>query len=88
MNFVLRIVSNANVEITETISNLIFCVFATFFPEVFESINREEISNEQEVANQGKYKIKMIPIEESLKKKHGEKFVLFKNMIETSHRIR
>lgn len=35
MNDVLKIVQNANIDITDTISNLIFCVFASFFPEVY-----------------------------------------------------
>ena len=86
MNDVLRIVSNANIEITDTISNLIFCVFATFFPEVFESINQDEIKIEDD-ADKSKYDVTMIPIEESLSKNHAEKFVLFKKLITITPRI-
>jgi hypothetical protein len=87
MNDVLRIVSNANIEITDTISNLIFCVFATFFPEVYESMNQEEKKDEEIDADKSKYDVTMIPIEESLSKSHAEKFVLFKKMVTITPRI-
>lgn len=93
MNDVLRIVSNANIEITDTISNLIFCVFATFFPEVFECMNQEEKKDSvagvegEEAADKSKYDVTMIPIEESLSKKHAEKFVLFKKFVTVTPRI-
>lgn len=39
LNDVLRIVLNANIEITETISNLIFCAFGSFIPDVQKQLN-------------------------------------------------
>src|SRR5258706_15702899 len=36
MNDMLKIISNANIDISDSISNLIFCVFASFFPEVYQ----------------------------------------------------
>lgn len=39
---ILRIVFKTNIDINEGISNLIFCVFASYYPELYESIKNEE----------------------------------------------
>jgi hypothetical protein len=36
MNDILRIVQNANIELTESVINLIFCIFASYFPEIYD----------------------------------------------------
>ena len=86
MNDILKIVQNANLEITDSISNLIFCVFASFFPEVYGSIGSEEVKEDSPSAS-NKFNVTMIPIEESLSKNHAEKFVLFKKFIVITPRI-
>ncbi len=41
-NDMLRIVQNANIELTESVINLIFCIFASYFPEIYDLISKEE----------------------------------------------
>ena len=45
LNDILRVVSNANIELTESLSNLIFCVFGSFLPEVYFVIHSIEDEN-------------------------------------------
>lgn len=42
LNEILKVVSNANIELTDTLSNLIFCVFGSFLPEVYLVIHSIE----------------------------------------------
>ena len=35
-NDILRIVQNANIELTDSVINLIFCIFASYFPEIYD----------------------------------------------------
>lgn len=42
VNEVLRMVYKTNLEISEGVSNLIFCVFATYYPELLQSMMHEE----------------------------------------------
>ena len=39
---VLKIVFKTNLEMNEGLSNLIFCVFSSFYPELLDSIKLEE----------------------------------------------
>jgi uncharacterized protein YjgD (DUF1641 family) len=39
---VMRIVYRANVDMSEAVSNVIFCVFSSFYPELIDSIKEEE----------------------------------------------
>jgi hypothetical protein len=90
---ILRIVYRTNLEINEGVSNLIFCVFASFYPELYESLlNEEQLQKEEADALAGnpnelsKYKVKMLPLTETMTKKQ-EKFVLFKNQNYFTNRI-
>lgn len=78
MNDVLRIISNTNIDINESMSNLIFCVFASFFPEVYlQMTNADQIALE----DKDKRQVRMTNIEDSLKhQKNVEKFALFRNI--------
>lgn len=60
---VLRIIHRTNIDANEGISNLIFCVLASFYPDLYESINLDEDSKDKQ-----KYRIIMIPLSESLDK--------------------
>jgi hypothetical protein len=39
---ILKIVFKTNIEINEGVSNLIFCVFASYYPELYQSLLNEE----------------------------------------------
>jgi hypothetical protein len=45
---VLRIVFKTGIEPNEGLSNLIFCVLSSFYPELFESIRQEELQKAEE----------------------------------------
>ncbi len=69
MSDVLRIVYKTNLEINDGVSNLIFCVFLSFYPEISQSNQLEEKRNketaEKDKTDKSKYKIKMLPLAES-----------------------
>jgi hypothetical protein len=68
---VLKIVMKVNFDPNETISNLIFCVLTSFYPELFDAKKHEEEQKEQEKKlkeekkDTTKYQIKMKPITSS-----------------------
>jgi hypothetical protein len=66
-------------------------VFSSFYPELFESIQKEEQQSLEEQKNpkdpQTKYKIKMMPISEQNLKASKEKFTLFRNAFYMTNRI-
>ena len=78
----LRIVQAGGLEVGSTqlaVQNLIFSVFATFFPEFFEQLRLEEEAKAKQ-EGEGKFKIRMLPINENaILKGQGEKFALFRN---------
>lgn len=39
---ILKIIFKTNLEINEGVSNLIFCVFASYYPELYESMQHDE----------------------------------------------
>ncbi len=39
---VLKIIYKTNIDINDGVSNLIFCVFASYYPELFESMEHDE----------------------------------------------
>lgn len=79
---ILKIVYKTNIEINDGVSNLIFCVFLSFYPEIYQSNQLEEKMNkelaEKDKTEKSKYKIKMLPLSESTHKQQ-EKFTLFRN---------
>lgn len=84
---VLRIVFRTNLEVTDSISNLIFCVLASYYPELYQSMMNEEVQKKQqeEKKQNTKYQVKMLPLSESIKRQ--EKFVLFRNASFYNQRI-
>lgn len=76
---VLRIVFKTNLEVTESVSNLIFCVLASYYPELYQSMMAEEATRKQEEEGKQatKYQVKMLPLNESIRRQ--EKFILFRN---------
>ena len=46
---VLKIVFKTNLEMNEGLSNLIFCVFSSFYPELLDSIKLEEKQNKEDL---------------------------------------
>ena len=46
----MRIVYKTGVDVSEQggVNNLIFCVFASFYPELYESIENEEVATKKE----------------------------------------
>lgn len=68
MSDTLKIIYRTNIDITEGISNLIFCVFSTYYPELFESVKNEAIAASNEVAGEGKYRVKMLPLNDAVEK--------------------
>jgi hypothetical protein len=87
---VLKIVMKVNIEPNETISNLIFCVLTSFYPELFDAnkheieIKAKEKKEKEEKKDTTKYQIKMKPI--SLDG-DGEKFSLLRNHSYFTNRI-
>lgn len=77
---VLKVVFRVNLDVSEGLSNLIFCVFASFYPELLESIRvEEEEQKEQEKKrskDSGKYLVRMLPLSEATSK---EKTSVFRN---------
>ena len=65
---VLKRVMKINFEPNETISNLIFCVLTSFYPELFDAnkhemaMKEEEKKLKEEKKDTTKYQIKMKPI--------------------------
>ncbi|TNV74568.1 hypothetical protein FGO68_gene5813 [Halteria grandinella] len=92
---VLKIVQKTNFEVNESISNLIFCVFSAYYPELIDAIEHqrvqqieEEKRKEQEPKEKtNKYQIKMLPLTEATVKATKEKFTLFKDCNYTSLRV-
>lgn len=83
---VLKIVAKTNFEVNDSISNLIFCVFSAYYPELIDAIEDQttkQIEAEKapldpkEKAN--KFQIKMLPLSETSVKGTKEKFTLFKD---------
>ena len=68
VNDALRIVYNSNIEINTCVSNMIYCVFATFQPEFYEQSLIESLMEESK-EGVGKFKIKMLPILDTQAKK-------------------
>lgn len=91
MSDALRIALKTNIEMTDGVSNLIFCVFASFYPELFEAIQHENESNKREDAgskdkkDEAKYKVKMLPLTDASIKQ--EKFTLFRTSSYFNNRI-
>lgn len=87
---VLRIVFKTNIEMGEGVSNLIFCVFSSFYPELFDAIKVEDLKLKEDKLkadkNGTKYQIKMAPLTQ-LSVKSKEKFTLFKNAEYFTNRI-
>ena len=42
VNEVLRIIYKTNIDVSESVSNLLFCVFEIYNPEMYESIVNEQ----------------------------------------------
>ena len=73
---ILRIVQNAGLELNESVTNLIFCVFASYFPEIYRQINQEEKRKEEEKREKEehkddapkaiKFEVSMTPIKDSM----------------------
>jgi hypothetical protein len=89
---VLRIFYRANIEVNDAASNLIFCVFSAFYPELVDAIEHTRLQElEEQKANkdkeQSKFQIKMLPLTESIVKASKEKFTLFKNSQYMSNRV-
>ena len=66
---VLKIIYKTGMDTNEGVSNLIFCVLSSFYPELFESIKVEEEQKAKEKkeieemkGDKTKYLVKMIPI--------------------------
>ena len=85
----LKIVFKTNLDINEGLSNLIFCVFSSFYPELLKSIKLEErqAKEDEKARAEGgkdvsKYQIKMMPLADS-----KSKFTLFRNAFYMSERI-
>lgn len=77
----MRIVYRANVDMSEAVSNVIFCVFSSFYPELIDSIKEEEkrlALPASDKADKGKYIVKMAALTEA-QIKSKDKFTLFKN---------
>ena len=87
---VLRIVFKTNIEMGEGVSNLIFCVFSSFYPELFDAIKVEDLKLKEDKLkadkNGTKNQIKMAPLTQ-LSVKSKEKFTLFKNAEYFTNRI-
>lgn len=73
VNEVLRIIYKTNIDVSESVSNLLFCVFEIYNPEMYESIvneqKEEKLKQSQpstESKELGKYQIKMLTLDESL----------------------
>lgn len=69
----------------EGISNLIFCVFSSFYPELIESIKLEETENKDN--EDSKYQIKMVSINDMTLKGSKERFNLFRNIYYVTDRV-
>jgi hypothetical protein len=69
---ILRIIYKTNIDINDSVSNLILSVFLSFYPEIYLSIQNEEkmIKEQQEKPNadKSKYKIRMLPLSDSTSK--------------------
>ena len=84
---VLRIVYKTGIEPNEGVSNLIFCVISSFYPELFDSIKVEEEQKakekkkyEEKKGDKTKYHVKMIPLQiTGPGHSSKEKFSLFRN---------
>jgi len=64
----MRIVYRANVDMSEAVSNVIFCVFSSFYPELIDSIKEEEkrlALPASDKADKGKYIVKMAALTEA-----------------------
>lgn len=66
---VLKIVFKTDMDMSEGVSNLIFCVISSFYPELFDSIRVEEEQKakekkelEEKKGDKTKYHVKMIPL--------------------------
>ena len=71
---------------SEGISNLIFCVFSSYYPELFESVKNEaNAANNETNGGEGKYKVKMLSLNENNDK--VDKFMLFRNAQYFTNRI-
>lgn len=68
----------------EGISNLIFCVFSSFYPELIESIKLDETQSKDE---ESKYQIKMVSINDVTMKGSKERFNLFRNIYYVTDRV-
>jgi hypothetical protein len=57
----MRIVYRANVDMSEAVSNIIFCVFSSFYPELIDSIKEEErrLTLPTDKTEKSKYTVKM-----------------------------
>lgn len=57
----MRIVYRANVDMSEAVSNIIFCVFSSFYPELIDSIKEEErrLALPTDKTEKSKYTVKM-----------------------------
>jgi hypothetical protein len=90
---VLRIVFRTNMEISDSVSNLTFCVFSAFYPELvdaidhYDRIDKEEKMEPRERSSENKYQIKMLPLTEDSVRNTKEKFTLFKNSTYMTNRV-
>ncbi|CDW76386.1 ubiquitin-protein ligase [Stylonychia lemnae] len=92
VNEVLRIIYKANIDVTESVSNLMFCVFEIFNPEMYESIMNEQKDQKLEQAQPstesnklGKYQVKMLTLDESQTRQSRQ--ILFRNQNYFTNRI-
>ena len=67
---VLKVIFKTGIEPNEGVSNLIFCVLSSFYPELFDSIKVEEEQKakekkelEEQKGEKTKYLVKMIPVQ-------------------------
>ncbi len=83
---VMKIVYHANIDLGESVSNILFCVYSSFYPELLDSFKKEEEQAKKQDKGDGKFMVKMAPLTES-SVKSKEKFTLFKNSEYFSPRI-
>lgn len=92
----LKIVLRVNMDTNEGVSNLIFCVLSSFYPELFDSIRFEEEQKKQDKKeaeskkDKAKFQIKFMTLEEaggSSGAQSKERVTLFRNTYYITNRI-
>mmetsp|Transcript_9556 Transcript_9556/g.9165 ORF Transcript_9556/g.9165 Transcript_9556/m.9165 type:complete len:371 (-) Transcript_9556:625-1737(-) len=91
----LKIVQYANIEVNESLTNLILVVFSSFYPEISAQVEKESKKKEEEKKKSpeerkgavNKFNVVMNPISMSPAKESKEKFKIFRSTEEMSARV-